>query len=74
MNKLITCPLCKKETKWDKNPYRPFCSKKCKTVDLGFWAMGEYKVAGEPVPLETLLGDKNDNDLQVEGHKSAHQR
>ncbi len=43
----ISCPICKKETTWQDNPWRPFCSERCKTIDLGSWASGEYRIAGE---------------------------
>lgn len=43
----ITCPLCKKATTWEENPWRPFCSERCKLIDLGKWASGEYRIEGE---------------------------
>ena len=36
--------MCKSETKWEENPYRPFCSKECKGKDLGNWATERYKI------------------------------
>lgn len=41
------CPMCKKIVEWDNNPWRPFCSERCKMTDLGYWAMGVYKVPVE---------------------------
>ena len=55
----IKCPGCKKESKWESNPFRPFCSERCKLIDLGAWASDTYKIAGRPedesdqIPLET---------------------
>ncbi len=43
----ITCPSCKKETQWEDNPFKPFCSERCRLIDLGKWASGEYRIAGE---------------------------
>jgi len=43
----ITCRICKKITTWEENPYRPFCSARCKTVDLGAWASEDYRVEGK---------------------------
>lgn len=43
----ITCPVCKKKTTWEENPWRPFCSERCKLIDLGKWASEEYKVPAE---------------------------
>lgn len=49
----MTCPICKSKTALDKTAdvasYRPFCSKRCKLVDLGKWFGGEYSIAGPPV-------------------------
>ncbi|MDI6800879.1 MAG: DNA gyrase inhibitor YacG [Thermodesulfovibrionales bacterium] len=39
--------LQKKKTTWEENPWRPFCSEKCKLIDLGKWASEEYKVPEE---------------------------
>jgi len=40
----VKCPHCKKETPWEGNPFRPFCSERCKMIDLGAWASEEYRV------------------------------
>ena len=44
---IITCPLCKKTTTWEENPWKPFCSERCKLIDLGKWASDEYRIEGE---------------------------
>jgi endogenous inhibitor of DNA gyrase (YacG/DUF329 family) len=42
---VVTCPTCGKEQVWDSsNRYRPFCSERCKLIDLGKWANEEYRV------------------------------
>lgn len=43
----IKCPVCKKELVWEDTPERPFCSERCRVIDLGAWANEEYRV-----PLE----------------------
>lgn len=48
----ITCPVCKKKTTWEENPWRPFCSERCKLIDLGKWATGEYRVPDEDAGKE----------------------
>jgi len=50
MGKELKCPICKKPTSWQDNPFRPFCGERCKLVDLGKWADGSYAVAAEPAP------------------------
>jgi endogenous inhibitor of DNA gyrase (YacG/DUF329 family) len=48
--KSIPCPRCRKETAWEGNPDRPFCSERCRLIDLAAWADGEYRVPGEKLP------------------------
>jgi len=43
----LNCPCCGKKTTWNNNPERPFCSERCRLIDLGCWASEEYSVAGE---------------------------
>jgi len=49
MEKIIklNCPYCRAETQWQNNPSRPFCSERCRMIDLGRWDNEEYAVAGE---------------------------
>lgn len=42
----VACPACGKPVAWvPANRYRPFCSERCRQMDLGAWAAGEYRVA-----------------------------
>jgi hypothetical protein len=42
----VLCPRCGTPVPWDaSSPYRPFCSERCRLVDLGKWATEEYRVA-----------------------------
>jgi endogenous inhibitor of DNA gyrase (YacG/DUF329 family) len=42
---LVACPCCGKPVAWvPENPSRPFCSERCRQIDLGDWAAGEYRV------------------------------
>jgi endogenous inhibitor of DNA gyrase (YacG/DUF329 family) len=47
----MKCPICDEPTKWKDNPDRPFCSERCRTIDLGNWASEEYIV---PSPLKDV--------------------
>jgi hypothetical protein len=40
----MTCPICKKKVK-PEDPEFPFCSERCRTVDLGNWATEKYKIS-----------------------------
>ncbi len=39
----LRCPICKKPVK-STDPESPFCSQRCRTIDLGKWASGAYVV------------------------------
>ena len=42
----VRCPTCRRSTPWAGNPYRPFCSSRCKWADLGEWASERYRIPG----------------------------
>lgn len=45
---VTSCPVCKKTLIWStENPYRPFCSERCKAIDLGNWANEDYRIPVE---------------------------
>ena len=47
--KHIECPTCQKRIAYDSsNPFRPFCSERCKLIDLGEWANENYKIPTKP--------------------------
>ena len=47
--KKIACPTCDKKKTWSSdNPFRPFCSERCKLIDLGAWADEKHRLPGEP--------------------------
>jgi len=57
----LRCPICKKAVKANDADF-PFCSERCRTIDLGKWASGAY-VISSPVPdTEEGIGDGVDND------------
>ncbi len=44
----VRCPQCGGDALWSpENPWRPFCSERCKLIDLGCWASESYRVAGQ---------------------------
>lgn len=51
--KTVNCPTCGQPVEWrPENAFRPFCSQRCKLIDLGEWATEKYRVPsqdGEPV-------------------------
>ena len=49
---IAKCPRCGKSVKWEGNDWRPFCSQRCKLVDLAAWIKEEYKIPGEELREE----------------------
>ena len=48
-SKIVKCPQCGNLTEYrTDNPARPFCSERCKLIDLGAWAEERYSIAGQP--------------------------
>ncbi len=46
-SKTVKCPTCEKPVEWkQENPYRPFCSERCKLIDLGAWADEDRRIPG----------------------------
>ncbi len=44
--KQIPCPNCQKAVNLtEKTPYRPFCSERCRLIDLGAWASEDYQIS-----------------------------
>ena len=48
---MVACPSCGTRVEWvAENRYRPFCSARCKGVDLGAWASEKYRVEADEEP------------------------
>ncbi|MCF0266433.1 DNA gyrase inhibitor YacG [Acinetobacter guillouiae] len=50
MSKTFPCPRCGEPSTWEGNESRPFCSERCKLIDLGAWANDEYTLPTEDAP------------------------
>lgn len=48
---VVKCPQCGRETEFEGNEFRPFCSERCKLIDFGAWADEEYGIAAEPAEM-----------------------
>lgn len=47
----VSCPTCQAEVPWSEaNPWRPFCSERCKRIDLGDWASNRFVIAASETP------------------------
>ena len=55
---IVSCPTCGKKVAWlPINRFRPFCSERCKLIDLGAWAAEEHSIPGDPLEDELFSGD-----------------
>lgn len=51
----VNCPTCEKSIEWtSENTYRPFCSERCKLIDLGDWADENHKISQNIRPDQQL--------------------
>jgi hypothetical protein len=58
MSTTVSCPSCNKQVSWNKDEkWKPFCSERCKLIDLGDWANENHRIKGEPAP--TSLEDQS---------------
>lgn len=52
-NRQVRCPHCGAFTIYStSNPWRPFCSERCKSIDFGAWASESYRVEAKPEPTD----------------------
>lgn len=60
--KTLHCPICRKDVALD-DPNVPFCSDRCRVIDLGKWASGEYKITS-PILDPDVLADLDNAQLR----------
>ncbi len=64
---IVACPQCGKDVVWNSetSPSRPFCSERCKLIDLGQWASESYSIP---------IAEQSDEKLSSGNHtKDPHQ-
>ncbi len=60
---IVRCPTCKKSRVYDENnPYRPFCSERCRTHDVASWADEQFKIPGEKINPEPVSITEEDEE------------
>lgn len=68
----VKCPTCHREIDWSQSPFRPFCSERCRLIDLGAWLTEKHAIPGEPAqdqPGEAQSGP-SDGDPPAHGRPS----
>lgn len=64
---IVQCPQCGKDTEYSGNEFRPFCSDRCKLLDLGDWADEKFSIPAET----TSLTDEDLDAIEKAREKSA---
>jgi uncharacterized protein len=49
---IVKCPTCRREIDWADSPFRPFCSERCRLIDLGGWLSEQRSIPGEALPMD----------------------
>ncbi|WP_018610747.1 DNA gyrase inhibitor YacG [Uliginosibacterium gangwonense] len=58
--RVVACPQCGTNVEWrPESRYRPFCSERCKLIDIGAWASETYRVAGQEEPLSDEVPEQH---------------
>jgi endogenous inhibitor of DNA gyrase (YacG/DUF329 family) len=58
----VKCPTCRREIDWSTAQFRPFCSERCRLIDLGAWLSGKHSIPGETVHERDDNGREPDAD------------
>lgn len=59
----VKCPTCGTTIEWSPaSAWRPFCSERCKLIDLGAWLTEQHAIPGEPAPDAA-------NESDADGHE-----
>lgn len=59
MTAIVDCPVCSRKTEFSSaNRWRPFCSERCKLIDLGQWATENYRIPETPAPQQDIIEDQ----------------
>jgi uncharacterized protein len=64
--KILSCPTCRRSVT-AKDPDFPFCSDRCRKIDLGKWASGEYRISSPALDPELL--EELDDELKQEARR-----
>lgn len=58
----VKCPTCRADVTWENNPHRPFCSERCRLIDLGAWVQEKYRIPGQKIDSARKGDDGDDED------------
>jgi hypothetical protein len=59
----VSCPTCQRPVEWSEaSPFRPFCSERCRLIDLGEWMSERHVIPGEPT-FEAIAPESDADDV-----------
>jgi len=60
---LVKCPTCGRQIEWSEAAsFRPFCSERCRLIDLGAWLSEQRAIPGESAPSPADENTRGDED------------
>ena len=70
----LLCPICRRPTDSERDADFPFCSERCRLVDLGNWSSEKYKISSPAAMDESELEEDTGNDRNTERSGSVRPR
>ena len=61
---IMRCPICKQSITWEGNAFRPFCSERCKNIDLDNWLEGRYRIPAPTDPDDEIVSEDGSADTK----------
>jgi uncharacterized protein len=66
---LVKCPTCRREIDWASSPFRPFCSERCRLIDLGAWLTEKHAIPDDAPEIGT---ESPEDPAPDERHDASH--
>jgi len=68
----VKCPSCGAQVAWtESNRFRPFCSQRCRTIDLGAWAAERHRIAGDSLDAPPDGGTQTEGETGESGEQKG---
>ncbi|WP_447971636.1 DNA gyrase inhibitor YacG [Nitrospira sp. M1] len=58
----MNCPTCRRQIRREDNPFRPFCSERCRLLDLNGWLSEQYRIPAEALTFDETEGRNLEDD------------
>jgi endogenous inhibitor of DNA gyrase (YacG/DUF329 family) len=61
MPAIVKCPTCRRDVEWSEaSQYRPFCSDRCRLIDMGAWLTEQHRIPDESAAEDSLHPDSSE--------------